>query len=342
MTSLERVLTTLSHKEPDRVPLFLLLTMHGAKEVGLSIEEYFSRSKNVIEGQVRMLEKYGHDCYYNFYYAPLEVEAFGGEVKYIENGPPNSGRPIISSIDEIRNLEPPDVKNSPVLRKVLESASGLQEKADGKVPVIGVVMSPFSLPVMQLGFDKYIELIYSEPELFTKLMDVNTTFCIDWANAQLEAGSTAIVYFDPVSSPGIIPREKYLETGFKIQKKVISAVNGPVAIHLASERCLPISEDLCETGAVGVGISAMEDHDKQKSAFKGKMSLVGPLNGIEMARWSAEEAENVVKETITKLGPGGGFILSDNHGEIPWQVPSEVLHAITDAVRKWGRYPVRG
>jgi len=37
MTSMERVLTTLSHKEPDRVPLFLLATMHGAKELGLSI-----------------------------------------------------------------------------------------------------------------------------------------------------------------------------------------------------------------------------------------------------------------------------------------------------------------
>lgn len=35
MTSLQRVLTTLGHKEPDRVPLFLLLTMHGAKELGL-------------------------------------------------------------------------------------------------------------------------------------------------------------------------------------------------------------------------------------------------------------------------------------------------------------------
>ena len=36
-SSLQRVLTTLSHREPDRVPLFLLLTTHGAKELGLGI-----------------------------------------------------------------------------------------------------------------------------------------------------------------------------------------------------------------------------------------------------------------------------------------------------------------
>ena len=34
-TSMERVLTTLGHREPDRVPLFLLLSLHGARELGL-------------------------------------------------------------------------------------------------------------------------------------------------------------------------------------------------------------------------------------------------------------------------------------------------------------------
>ncbi len=34
MTSLERVLATLGHTEPDRVPLFLLVTMHGQRSSG--------------------------------------------------------------------------------------------------------------------------------------------------------------------------------------------------------------------------------------------------------------------------------------------------------------------
>jgi len=57
ITSLQRVLTTLGHKEPDRVPFFLLVTMHGAKELGMSIKEYFSRSEYVAEGQRRMRAK---------------------------------------------------------------------------------------------------------------------------------------------------------------------------------------------------------------------------------------------------------------------------------------------
>ncbi|HSO82907.1 MAG TPA: methylcobamide--CoM methyltransferase MtbA, partial [Thiocapsa sp.] len=39
-------------------------------------------------------------------------------------------------------------------------------------------------------------------------------------------------------------------------------------------------------------------------------------------------------------GHGGGFILSDNHGEIPYQVPEDTLLAISEAVHRWGTYPL--
>ena len=92
MTSMERVLTTLSHKEPDRVPLFLLLTMHGAKELGISIKDYFSKGEYVTEGQIRLQKKYDNDCYYPFFYAPLEIEAFGGELFIVKTA---ANHPII-------------------------------------------------------------------------------------------------------------------------------------------------------------------------------------------------------------------------------------------------------
>jgi len=95
MTSLQRVLTTLGHNEPDRVPFLLLLTMHGAKELGLSIREYFSKPEYVVEGQLRLRAKYQSDGLYGFFYAPIEIEAWGGEVVFYDDGPPNSGEPFI-------------------------------------------------------------------------------------------------------------------------------------------------------------------------------------------------------------------------------------------------------
>ena len=59
-----------------------------------------------------------------------------------------------------------------------------------------------------------------------------------------------------------------------------------------------------------------------------------------MRHWTPEQAEAAVRTAIRKAGRGGGFILADNHGEIPWQVPDTVLMAIAQAVARWGRYPL--
>ncbi|NWJ52438.1 MAG: uroporphyrinogen decarboxylase family protein [Bacteroidetes bacterium] len=339
MTSLERVLTTLGHKEPDRVPLFLLLTLHGAKELGLSIKDYFSKAKYVVEGQLTMQKKYQNDCFYTFFYAPLEVEAWGGEVIYVEDGPPNSGEPVIQSIEKILSLDAPIVKNSKCLHKVLEATS-LIKATNEHVPIIGVVMSPFSLPVMQLGFDKYLELIYHYPIHFNRLMQLNKAFCIEWANAQLAAGATAICYFDPLSSPTMIEPSLVRKTGFTIANELFTQINGPTATHLASGHTLSVMDDLAGLGTSTVGVSSLEDLAELKKVANHRFTLLGNLNGIEMCRWSVSEAEQKVKEAIGKAAVGGGFILSDNHGEIPYQVKEEVLMAISEATREWGSYPI--
>ena len=304
MTPLERTLTTLGHKEPDRVPLFLLVTMHGAKELNLSIE----------------------------------TMAFGGDVIYYNDGPPNSGRPVIKSPEEIYDLKVPEISSSESLLRILKITETLSDRHGDKVPIPGVVMSPFSLPVIQMGFEGYLNLFLNDKDSFWALMEINKEFCINWANAQIEAGATAIVYFDPFSSPSIITPEQYKNSGFKIAKETIAAIKGPCVTHLASGRSLGIADLLCDTNTVAIGVSALEDLAVVKKTFKNRLTVIGNLNGIEMSHWTKEQAESAVKVAIDKAASGGGFILSDNHGEIPWQVHDETLHAISGFARKYGRY----
>ncbi len=340
MTSMQRVLTTLNHREPDRVPWFLLATMHGARELGLSIQDYFASGEHVAEGQLRLRAKYGHDCLYAFFYAPIEVEAWGAEVIYVPDGPPNSARPFIDDADTITSLTAPCVEKSPPLAKVLQAIALMKTRVGDECPIIGVVMSPFSLPVMQMGFGPYLDLLYQQPELFARLIQVNEDFCVAWANAQLAAGATAICYFDPVSSPTVIPASQYAATGLAIAQKTISRIKGPVATHFASGRSLPILAEVAESGTAAVGVSCLENLAEIKAACRGKLTVLGNLNGIEMRRWQPLEAEEKVRTAIAEAGSGGGYILSDNHGEIPWQVREETLLAIGEAVRRWGTYPL--
>ena len=100
-----------------------------------------------------------------------------------------------------------------------------------------------------------------------------------------------------------------------------------------------VSRILTEDGIEMEFVSGLEDLAEVKAACRGKLTVLGNLNGIEMRRWTGAEAEAAVRKAIAQAGPGGGFILSDNHGEIPWQVPDEVLLTIAEATRRWGVYP---
>jgi uroporphyrinogen decarboxylase len=341
MSSLQRVLTTLRHEEPDRVPLFLLLTMHGARELGLSIRDYFARPDYVAEAQLRMARKYRNDCLYAFFYAALEAEAWGSSVIFAEDGSPNAGAPCISDPARIPDLQPPVIAEASGLRRVLEAIRMLAERNQGERPIIGVVMAPFSLPVMQLGFERYLLLMHEQPALLDQLLRRNEVFCADWANAQLASGATAICYFNPVASTTVVSHEQYLRLGHASTLRTLTHIHGPVVIHFAAGRCLPLIDTMTTTGALALGVSVSEDLAELKRVAAGRIALFGNLNGIEMRRWSAAEAEAAVKAAIAAAGRGGGFILADNHGEIPFQVPEATLLAIAEAVDRWGAYPLR-
>jgi uroporphyrinogen decarboxylase len=138
----------------------------------------------------------------------------------------------------------------------------------------------------------------------------------------------------------MIPPDLYRRTGFVVARRTIPRIEAGVATSLASARALPIIDDLVGTGSVGVGVSAFDDLATVKRQCAGRLTVLGNLNAIEMRRWTPAQAEAEVKRAIAAAGPGGGFVLSDNHGEIPWQVPESVLMAIAAAVRKWGNYPL--
>jgi len=92
MTSAERLMRAASHREADRVPLLLATTMHGARALGLSLPEYFARPETVAEGWVRMQALTHTDAVLGMFYAALEHEAWGGTVRYFEDGPPTRVR----------------------------------------------------------------------------------------------------------------------------------------------------------------------------------------------------------------------------------------------------------
>lgn len=341
MNSMERVMTALSYQEPDRVPMLLNLTITGAKELEMSIKEYYANADHVVRGQLLMNKKYSNDMVTNFLYSAAEIEAWGGEVLFCEDGPPMTGEPFLEKIDDIFKMEVPNIKNMPGFLKSLEIIDKLKKNVNEETPIIGGVTAPYSLPVMQMSFENYLKLIYFRKDAFNHLMKINEEFCVAWANAQLEAGATAIGYANPLASPSIIERETYLSTGFEVDKRTIARINGAVAIKLASGITVPVIRDLIKTGTKAINVSVEDDIIEAKKIAEKKVAILGNLNAVDMINWNKEKARKEVKELICKAAVGGGFVLTDNHGEILWQVSEEVLLTMGEAVKEYGTYPLQ-
>ncbi len=340
MSSMQRVLTAMGQREPDRVPLLLTTTMHGARALGMSIEDYYSRAENVIEGQTRLRERYHSDALLPYPYAGIEPEAWGAKTIFLPDGPPQAGQPVITKAADIDTFRAPEIGAAAGLGRVLATIRGLKARFGDEVPIVSTTIAPFSLPIMQMGFAPYLDLMHDEPERFWRLMEVNEQFTVAWANAQLEAGATALAYYDPMSSTTNVTRELYLRTGRVVASRVIAQIKGPTVTHFASGRCMAIFDDVLETGTQGIAVGVLEPLDEYKRKAAGRTTLVGNLNGIAMRNWTPEEAEREVKRVIATAARGGGFVLSDGHGEIPWQVPEAVLDAVSAAVARWGTTPL--
>jgi uroporphyrinogen decarboxylase len=143
-----------------------------------------------------------------------------------------------------------------------------------------------------------------------------------------------------VCSPTCIAPELTRRAGFPIVRRTLSEIRGPVVTHLASGRVLPVLEDLAATGTLAVGVGPLDDLAQVKAACQGRLGVFGNLNGIGMRRWTSAAADRAVRDVLRAAAPGGGFILADGHGEIPWQVSDDVLGAISDAARSHGAYPL--
>lgn len=290
---------------------------------------------------MRLRAKYADDMVYTFFYAGIEYQAFGGEVEFFDDGPPNAICPLLTRITAVNDLRVPRVAESLPLARVLAATEELAARLAGTAPILGVAMSPYSLPVLQLGFAEYITALHEQPELAARLIGLNEEFTVAWANAQLAAGATAIAYFDPMASSDVVSREVFHRFGLPAMRSTMGAIKGPCVTVLASAAVGSVLDDLLTTPAMMVNVGAEDDLAGFKAAAVGRTSIVGNLNSIQMRKWTHDQAREHVAQAIAAAAPGGGFMLSDCHGEIPTQVPEDVLHAVVAAVAEFGRYPMR-
>lgn len=341
MNSIERITMVMEGKIPDRVPIMGNLLEQGAMELGLSIEEYYSKAEYVAEGQLRLREKYGYDNLSGFFYAGCEARMLGcRKIIFSETGPPNVGHLIIKKNKDIETLEiPSDISKLPVFEELSKCIKILKQEADGKFPVGSAVVSSFSLPAILMGIDKWMDLLINGPESLKKeLLQKCSDFCINLIRALRAAGADGVSYSNPVGSADFFSVDQFKRLSLEWIIRDIEAV-GPDGITYfnGGGRINPMIDTIIKhTGITTYYINPLDDTAQAKSIIGERGISSGVINDILLIDWQKEDIYKEVKKIMMAGMNEGRFIFGTL--VMPFLIPEKNIYHLFNAAREYGVY----
>ncbi|MBN2656174.1 MAG: uroporphyrinogen decarboxylase family protein [Spirochaetales bacterium] len=341
MTAKERFGSLLTGQLPDRVPVICNLFEQGAREMGLSIKEYYSRGEYVAEGQLKLAEKYGHDNLWAFHHTAGDAEMLGSRfTAFADDGPPNVGDLILRSESDIYNLKiTEDILDTKAHREVSRTLEILKEEKGDEYPVLGAVVASYSMPAILIGMEKWMELLYlSSDRAAVTLLEKCSEFCRIKTKALFDEGADMVVYMNPLASAEFITVDRFRNDALKWIKKDTEATgSGGMVYFNGGGPINPMIEPLMEaTDFPVIYINPHDDVAEAKSIIAGKRILVGTFNDIRLISQSEKEIQEDVDRIVEAGKPGGGFAFGTL--VMPLAIREENIRLMIDRVKEKGRY----
>lgn len=344
ITGMERLVAAIKGEVSDRIPVFCNLIDQGAKELGMPLEEYYSDGAHVAEAQLRMREKYGHDNVWSLFYVGKEAELLGcRKILYASDGPPNVADFVIKEYADIEKLQVPDDLNAhPAFREELKCLQILKREVGGRYPICAYVTSTMSLPVLLMGMEKWLELLFMGPpaarnELLAKCHD----FFVKEITAYREAGADVLVYSNPFGSTDTVSMKYFMEHSLPWIERDIAAVGtAGIVYYCATSRFNRVIDTVLERTGIGVYyLSPLDDVAEGKRIIAGRGLTCGVINDIRLIDWNREEIRNEVRRLIEAGMPGGKFLFGT--GVMPYSIPEENIRTMLEAAYEFGSWEQR-
>jgi len=346
LTSLERVMTTLNLKEPDRVPTFELIIdkkVRDAISPGISIEDFVD------------LMDLDAACYYDWAYdryEPVDKEKglirdkFGILKKWTTEVDP---MPIEANIKSEKDLEgyvlpDPSPSKAPWKYEPIEKAV---KRFKGKRPVVASVVDVFYVVDEMRGMANHLMDMIRNPALIDRLNEIVLNYNLEFIRNCIKIGVDIIwVTGDLAGNSGPLASPKHMERfaigPLKAQVDECKKHGIPCLKH-TDGNIWSIFDMLVNTGIAGIhpiDPGAGMDIGEAKAKYGSRVCLIGNIDcGALLTMGTEEEVRQSVKECIRKAGKGGGLICTSSNS-IHSGVPAQNYLAMLKAIRDFGKYPL--
>lgn len=340
-TGKERVEAAFRREYADRVPYNLDFGPHYAKEMGMTVQDYFGNLDTAFKITAEQLKALPSDMVV----VPQSMDwwKLPNIYKY-KTKPDEVTEGGLKDKTALVDLEYVDPKESPGMAQMLESCRRALAIFNDKA-VRPALYGPFNEAARLRGTEQLIFDITDDPQFVHRLMRLTTDSVKARALAIAETGVTVVVIADSAASLSLISPKIYREFVFPYEKELFGFLKerAPLRTYVGLHICGyldPIMEDLVSLGIDYIEIDAPSSLKRMVEVSQKKLVIRGNIGAEIFLEGTKEQIEQAVKECVDTAAEGSAYILSTGC-QIPLNTPIQNARYYIEAAQKYGSYKAR-
>ncbi len=340
MTQKEEVITAFNLDVPNRLPVSIMgggvwtISQSGNTFLGLSknpkkMADVIVKTNNLIKSGIVFVGS----GYNNFH-----IAALGGLVKEKASGAPYLDAPLISNVEDLKDLDLESMDTDIVVETIRDATANVVDSIGDRFMVTTTSWGPFTWACQIMGIEGLMINITRDPGLVKEVLDFSVKAILKFYKPLLDAGVIEMVSLaEPSASGNLISREHYKE--FTVPyicqiSKEIRKKGAYTFLHI----CGIINDRIEEVGESGVDCVSLDsnvDLGYAKEILGRKMCIAGNVDPINvMANGSHEDVINASKRCIELAASEGGFILMPGC-DLSLSVPMSNIKALISMTKTW-------
>jgi uroporphyrinogen decarboxylase len=342
MSSRERTVAALTGKPYDRIPVNLLISDHAARVIGVTVGEYNKSAQLLAKGQIAAWRAYGADMVNTGPGLAGIPEAIGSTIAFPDSTPFVAGFAVKQESD-LDRLKVPDPEKDGRLPLFLEAGSIVVREVGDQVPVSMTTSGPFTTAANIRGTETFLRDLHKNPEFAHRLLRLATESIVRFAEKAIQIGVRPGLA-DPVSSGTLISQRQFRTFALPYIRETVERIaafaGAPPSLHICGNTT-KIWGDMADTGAGILSLDDMIDIGEAKTAVGNRVALLGNIRPTEvMFLGGPDDVRQNVRECLSKgWDTPKGYILGLGCG-LPIDTPPENIHALVQAARDYGQWPL--
>ena len=345
MTHMERVLTAMSHKEPDYIPVYPILSGVSRKLVDATYEEWSNDADICARSLIKSAEDYDLDCICTLIDLSVECDAWGQKLVFPANeaAHPDYDNLIIEDIEDYAKIKKVDYRGSKRMMMHIDVCKKLVEAKKGELPIIAFVFGPLgTLSMMRSQQEMYMDL-YDDPDAVKDAVKAVNDTLKDYCAALADTGVDAIMFDTLFASGSIMSPKMWCEFEGEYIKEICDMLHDRgvnVMIHNCGKD-IYFDEQIKYMDPCAISFlyppKGCKSFAECKEKYGDKLTLIGAVTPASAAIGTDEEWIAECKSNIDDMKAGGGFILATGC-EYPANASFDRAKIMVDIAKTYGKY----